>query len=117
MSKCQCESAGFCPLASRAMSAHNHRLCQTRPKYRALFQNLPQPERQPARRGPCRFTGPLVRLETCELGCAKGTKIKVVRCGNTEIGGEVSVVPYKRGQPEGPCKGCGGYEAQPPKVS
>jgi hypothetical protein len=102
------------------MSPHLHRLCVKRADYRAKFFGLAEPEKKKPK-PPCKFFGELVRLETCELGCKKGTKIRVVRCEKPLLKGQsVSAIPYKQDQADGTCKGCDGYEAHesspsPPK--
>ncbi len=110
---CSCPIAQFCDRSKRSMSPRLHQLCREKPKYRRLFHGLPAPERS-VPRGPCRFFGDLIRLETCELGCKKGTKIKVVRCGHPSLGGiSVSAIPYRADQADGTCKGCDFYQSTP----
>lgn len=89
-SPCTCPSAGYCELAKFRMTAHEHKLCQTREDFRRLFRSgiAPQHVREARRnRTPyveptfdCVHRGAFLEVAVCNVCSLKGQPFDKFAC-------------------------------------
>ena len=77
---CECPAPGWCSRHSCAKSDLMHRMCQTDPRFFALWEEDRGPgQHVPPRQKPCRERGDQLGEEICE-SCRGKVRIKVFAC-------------------------------------